>query len=897
MTPLRRKLLSAALLVSCCGTTADSSTQKAELTTTVVLIGLAVASYAAAYLLRPKPNDDLRVQSEQSTLTTRGSQLQLLIGFRRVQPVVAWIGDRRIEQQSAGGGKSLFGGSGPKQTVYYEGGVHLLATGPCSRLHRIIQRGEVLWEGPIDSNSTPSGTSVATSQGTFVIYWGETDQPINTRLGEATRIGIASRWPFICYIEWIDKFNGTSQLWDVLEYDLEAEGVGSTLSGSRAILKQGADPAIKDDGPNAAHALYQLITAPWPHGCGAPVDILDFERLEDFGILMEAEHTPVHILIQGDQVVADAITDLMFDLGFFLVQDGEVLVVKPIRYEASIPTFTGMHLVQPNPEIETRQGESDVDRVLYLFTDRNNAFRPTPVPIDDDAESRYFSRRKQQDQSLRTITDSGSAATVADRKQLESLTSITIFRFQVAYSGQSLMPGHAAAFTGYGNCRVTSVKYDTDKAFASIECILDQYSYAATGYDPGNQITNGGTGSPENDTFVGLFEIPYSYAKESLQIGILRIRGSVVSGEAVSWISADGTAYYQGLPIPSVVSGGYLISDLTEDSIDPIIAAFNTDISRVLDLTSDETSWLSGRQLCLIDKELCFVRSVTAVTGGYQIDGMIRGVGGTIPTEHPAGSLVYIFTKDDVVPVTDPVMAPGVDLRVKTVVAGKTLASTPANDIVLEGAALSPYPVDNVGILRHEFGGELLTITAVDAATQKITVDGYQLHHLSGGMWIETVSNTGADNGVPLQIHAVELSGADTVLTIRDIGFSDLNVDGSIRVMKPRGERYHAGETAWIGWTYRNRNSGGVGAGEQLSTTAFSGLNVREGVFTIEIIDPSTDLVVFSYTLNADAPRIGYTYADRLVDFGTGDPDSFIVRISNTLGGGAYVRQRTILKD
>ncbi len=197
------------------------------LVTTVLLVGLA---FAAQALLKPK-SDSPVIDDKPSTLAQRGAYLPWLLGRRRLGSIFCWAGDRFVRQETiSGGGKgrAFGGGSKPKQNVYYESAWHAICVGPAYRLHRIYQDGAIIWEGPIDSASHPSGSSVLTSDGSFQIYWGQEFQPVNTYLGSGGRVvdengtAIQSRWPFICYIVWRDKRLGTSARWPLIDYDIEA---------------------------------------------------------------------------------------------------------------------------------------------------------------------------------------------------------------------------------------------------------------------------------------------------------------------------------------------------------------------------------------------------------------------------------------------------------------------------------------------------------------------------------------------------------------------------------------------------------------------------------------------------------------------------------------------------
>jgi len=190
----------------------------------IISIGLA---FAASALLKAKtPNPPFNDQA--TTLSERGSYLPWLLGRRRMGAIFCWAGDRSTRKEKVtSGGKGGVISPTPKETVYFESAWHAICIGPAFRLHRIYEDGAVIWEGPIDSVSHPSGSSIPFDRGSFEIYWGQINQPVNNYLGSAGRIvdetgtPVVSRWPQICYVVWHFKRLGTSPRWPLIDYDIE----------------------------------------------------------------------------------------------------------------------------------------------------------------------------------------------------------------------------------------------------------------------------------------------------------------------------------------------------------------------------------------------------------------------------------------------------------------------------------------------------------------------------------------------------------------------------------------------------------------------------------------------------------------------------------------------------
>jgi len=197
--------------------------------------GVAIAVSYIGGLLQKKPSDSPVQDFKPTPTVERGSPTPLLIGRELVAASMLWAGNRTSETEEGEGGKGFGGGGGPGQKIWYEEGWHAICVGPVRRLWKIEANGKVIFNGPIDPNSHPSGTTIDLGdEGEFQIYWGEQDQPANTDLGDAERIGITSRWPFICYVWWSNKRLGTNPVWPRMRYEVDTVPYDSRLCGSPA---------------------------------------------------------------------------------------------------------------------------------------------------------------------------------------------------------------------------------------------------------------------------------------------------------------------------------------------------------------------------------------------------------------------------------------------------------------------------------------------------------------------------------------------------------------------------------------------------------------------------------------------------------------------------------------
>ena len=213
-----------------------------------VKIGLMVLgiglSFLAGKLLADKARKAIISDDKPTTLSQRGSYVPLLVGRRRIGSIFAWAGDRITKKETISGGKGgkgggggFFGGPKQKQKIYFENGWHILCVGPANKIHRIWQHGEIIFgtefEEALNPTTHPSGTTVDFGgEGQMTVFWGEKLQPINTDLGDANRVSISSRWPFMCYVYWEVKRLGTSPIWPLIEYEVEVRPKNVNISAT-----------------------------------------------------------------------------------------------------------------------------------------------------------------------------------------------------------------------------------------------------------------------------------------------------------------------------------------------------------------------------------------------------------------------------------------------------------------------------------------------------------------------------------------------------------------------------------------------------------------------------------------------------------------------------------------
>ena len=762
----------------------------------------AALSALATYLLRPKIDSPVLDEAPR-TLAERGSFIPIVLGRRRVGSIIGWVGEHSTEGEGGGGGKGG-GGGGGGSTVHYENGWHLLCVGPAYALHKIYESGSVIWEGPIYRDSTPSGSTIDCGQaGSFEIYWGEANPSANAWLGDSTRLGISSGWPFFCTILWKSKRLGYSYAWPIIDYEIEVRAEysaladspawidpGETLRGSPRTIKQIYGPGGPDgnnyielendyrqefkaggtlaldgnaanadadydiisvswdksdgvtrvfvsqvmtddvilyrplyfwsvpyylpagtidayvsddnDGLNLAHAIYQLVFESYPHGLGISTDDFNIASLEALGELCETETLYGAFLAeQGEEAIA-SIAGMMQDIGVLLrfnIKSGLFEFTSVRAPTVTPPNLDDDSLLAPLPEIESRHAGSIKSRLVFSFIDRANKFKPMTYTIDDD--SIYDERGHFQSISveIQSIINYSVAVQVAERRSQEELGNFAAITVHSKGEARALLPGDIITVDGIDETlRLMEVVFDPLSSKVDLVCVIDFYGITASSFS-GSASYNTNTIEAGGVTPFKFTELPSFLNKGSIKVicPYLRQNASVRAGAV--HISADDSTYFRVHTEQGLQSGGALITSLTDTDptfIDegPTIQLIGPDIGEALDLSGDEENWRLGRQICIINDEIFYLKNVTALGGDlYRLDGLIRARYDTVKGNHAGGSWVFIFQNRNIKPFSDLLIQPDKTLYVKVQPIGintSDLSDIAAHEVPVVGKGVVP---------------------------------------------------------------------------------------------------------------------------------------------------------------------------------------------------------------
>lgn len=771
--------------------------------------GMLLLAVGVSYLLNralaPKPPKPA-VDKSSPTFSERGAYIPYVLGRRRVGPVIGWVGDRRAETKSSGGGKG--GTKKAKYNVYFEKAWHLLCLGPVERIHAIYASDRVE-AGPY-ARDLGSGVFVSIGDHGASLYFGECEQPINTTLGDASRVGVSSRWPGVAYVEWNERSLGQSPTWPQLEYDVEVRVPYANLAGDSWLDASTAPFAIGTDeeGVNPAHALYYLLTAEHPHGCGISPAVLDNDFLEDLGALCATEHLPVNILAASGQDVVSTIAALLADCGISIPQVGKLLSPRAMREDlGTIPQITKALYQYTTPDITIGNERTAQSRTVYAFANVRNSFAAQDVPIGDDGMEEGRGQRKESTVPLPTITHWDTAQRVIDRREQESLAGAQLYRVTAYRQARLLTPGQVVTFEGLGQLRVLRTRIDTESGDVEVEAMSDIYSKGTAqtpGAEPGYPPTPTDD-PPAADKFFHIEEPRELGDGETFRMVALRIPAHEYIVDAVQHISDDG-ATYQNLGDGSANGfGGILVEEMPESSATittgPIFYGEGGDPGIVLDLSLATSRHQSGEQVLVSELgEILYPAALVALGGGfYRADNLIRARRGTTPQRHPWGTRICIMPIADVVPQASTLLAVAASIRQKsqpyTTLATFDLASVVPFTRTWQGQTRAPLPVSavsaNTASNEYVTGGSITvnwTATATDQAGNTVPLAEVIVEVLSAaGAVLRTIVEAspvvGADSLVYSNADLVTDFGAEPpFVDLRVLARSGTNRSASITI-------------------------------------------------------------------------------------------------------------------
>jgi hypothetical protein len=645
------------------------------------------------------PKQDFVFDDIPAPLTTRGGYLPLLQGKRRVAPVFCWAGNRTVSHSKVDvGGKGGTTAGSTDASTYYESGMQALVVGPAQKIYRITQNGEPILATTIDSTTYPSGSTITLAgEGSFNIYWGEIDQPVDSAL--ATLSGVASRWPYVCYVFWNKKTLGASATWPSLEYEVEAVNdysPSSALSGLSLELTGGINPL---------HLIDNILTAPYPHGCGVDYTQFDLTTLAGFDSALTAEDTGFSTIAEKGTSAQKVINSVLEDLGMMVTKKDGIVSFALIREDTPSLEITSDMWVRPLPTDEISLNTIQPTSAVFTYMSEDHAYSEVDIILGNDSATN-IGYRKPEEASLDNVVNGTVAQVIASRREPEVLSSMHSINLNVTREARALRPGDLVTLTGNTvPLRIFETQIIAGTGRVKHSAYADLYSTASpvlTQTGPSQDVPQD---DPDEDTFATFYELPVAYGSTSIAIVPLRIRANAQVKGAIIWLSANGTSYTQVGNDSATVAGGVLLEAISADDPSiiesgPTFTIDAVDSDTIQDLSSNEAGWRSGNQIAIINDELFYLRNVDGITSTtYRLEGLIRGRKGSEKQAHEIGDTVYILSPSELKPIASPLLIPGASISMKaqpyTEAKSVDLATVTAQTKTIQALYLKPSKVLN----------------------------------------------------------------------------------------------------------------------------------------------------------------------------------------------------------
>lgn len=482
-------------------------------------------------------------------------------------------------------------------------------------------------------------------------------------------------------------------------------------------------------GANGAHIIDQLAFAPKPWGAGMDRRRWDMSTLEELGIEFYRLRFACSVKAQGDSpraVLAQVIQDLGVTVTFN-PQTGLWGWEKIIDTIGSLPEKVEIPeelLSRPLPEITPNIGPKRADRLQFTFDDQDRNYRENTFTLGNDGQAQAESVDRVKSVDIKTTVHGDTARKMAVRRQNEEFSALSAFTAMAGRGARKVRQGMKAILGGVPwPVLITSIKRDPLNDTVEIKGLRDPNDDPSIPLAAKSQLVSfdssldqrglasdaaGGTdaASATDDAIVMLMEVPRYFVDDGvMRAMVFRVRASSDEISADVWFSPDDVEFVRARTNAGSVPGGTLVSSLAANTtrrltsiiIDPV----GPDIDSVITVSTD-AAHRRGRLLMIIDgKEVCYVKSVTAVGDGtYSVNDIIRGRWGMDPVAHSSSAPVVFVTDRQLDPIADDVLFPAETLYVKTTPRASgyslDLSEVSSVSLALQGLAVGPLDPANL---------------------------------------------------------------------------------------------------------------------------------------------------------------------------------------------------------
>lgn len=499
---------------------------------------------------------------------------------------------------------------------------------------------------------------------------------------------------------------------------------------------------MNEDGCNLAHALDQIMFAPYPHGSGLQRELFDIESLEEIGrrVDRDNENLPGSLVISNGEDAQAVVSRLLQDMGVMLTWDPILRKMRffPVRDGQTQAVIPSRMFSNPYPEISSlHEGSHKKDRITFSYRQRTRNYRNGTFKFDDDGRAIEVDAYRGQRVDIQTVANYRAAQRIAVRRSLEVIPRHSIAELPLLGAARLLFAGRPIRVDDTSivrfPLRVDALRYSVKSGKVTVKVFQDLFAHS----NQSDNLTNHGGAADEAEAIeaalaavegegeafesreftdqggfrperlvapsdqeqdypvalqMDFYELPRYYASEPQKVRLLLgwIRANNNIGPANVYLSPDDQSYTLVAQNVEPTTGGTLATTIAAD--DPwvitdssvVVTPVGPDLSYLGSFVSDDTSWNLGRLMMKVNDEIFYVKGVAAHpdgSGNFYVDSVKRARLGTSRAAHQIGDKVTFMIDRMVRGIADVLLQPGRTVYVKT--------APTVNDSELNGADLS----------------------------------------------------------------------------------------------------------------------------------------------------------------------------------------------------------------
>lgn len=431
------------------------------------------------------------------------------------------------------------------------------------------------------------------------------------------------------------------------------------------------------DGVNPAHAVLQLLFAKYPHGLDESQEDFDMNSLEECGVVFQNEHLALNVQARNGEKLQAILGTIMQDAGMFITLRDDKWQFRVLREESSVITIPKGALGRKLPEISKKHGTKETNKVVFQFRDRALNYKEQTINVDDDGNASLAEYARQDTVQMRNVTDLSVAGQVSNRRSREQeLDEAAGIQVELQREAFDLTPGDVVRLPDdvkKGRFRVMETQPRQLSSVTRVGLKRDVFAFQQSGVQFLKSTAEYIAPDVPDDPHSKIWELPLILRDELGRFGVLVSRGSDRVERTDLWVSSTQSGYYHKGTIKNFAVGGELQSELPRRSkrtqiLSEVIfktISPDTNFPSVIDQVRE---WRTGRLMMLIEEELFYIQDIARIGNDlWSAKRLIRARLGTEPRPHLEGAEVFVFTKNQIFPIQDPVLTPRNSTYFKTV--------------------------------------------------------------------------------------------------------------------------------------------------------------------------------------------------------------------------------------